>query len=172
MNMDVIQKADLFASVAHAAIGQKRKYSGVDYIVHPRRVSKMVADYEGTDEMIAAALLHDVLEDTYVTSEMIAEEFGWKIHKLVVELTDVSKPEDGNRAKRKAIDAERLSQASRDAQIVKLADLIDNSDDIEANDPSFAKVFLKEKAHLVSVMDKVHLHPLYPIALGVVNGGK
>ena len=62
--------------------------------------------------MIAAALLHDVLEDTYVTSEMIAEEFGWKIHKLVVELTDVSKPEDGNRAKRKAIDAERLSQAS------------------------------------------------------------
>jgi (p)ppGpp synthase/HD superfamily hydrolase len=122
--------------------------------------------------MIAAALLHDVLEDTYVTSEMIAEEFGWKIHKLVVELTDVSKPEDGNRAKRKAIDAERLSQASRDAQIVKLADLIDNSDDIEANDPSFAKVFLKEKAHLISVMDKVHLHPLYPIALGVVNGGK
>jgi hypothetical protein len=91
---------------------------------------------------------------------------------LVVELTDVSKPEDGNRAKRKAIDAERLSQASRDAQIVKLADLIDNSDDIEANDPSFAKVFLKEKAHLISVMDKVHLHPLYPIALGVVNGGK
>ena len=47
--MDVIQKADLFASVAHAAIGQKRKYSGVDYIVHPRRVSKIVADAGGTE---------------------------------------------------------------------------------------------------------------------------
>jgi (p)ppGpp synthase/HD superfamily hydrolase len=170
--MDVIQKADLFASVAHAAIGQKRKYSGVDYIVHPRRVSKIVADAGGTDDMIAAALLHDVLEDTYVTSEMIAEEFGWKIHKLVVELTDISKPEDGNRAKRKAKDAEKLSFASREAQIVKLADLIDNSDDIEANDPKFAKVFLKEKAHLIKVMDKVHDHPLFEVAQGVVNGGK
>ena len=55
--MDVIQKADLFASVAHAAIGQKRKYSGVDYIVHPRRVSKIVADAGCTEDMIAAALL-------------------------------------------------------------------------------------------------------------------
>ena len=50
------------ASVAHAAIGQKRKYSGVDYIVHPRGVSAIVADNGGTDDMIAAALLHDVLD--------------------------------------------------------------------------------------------------------------
>lgn len=170
--MDVIQKADLFASVAHAAIGQKRKYSGVDYIVHPRRVSKIVAEAGGTEDMIAAALLHDVLEDTYVTSEMIAEEFGWKIHKLVVELTDISKPEDGNRAKRKAMDAEKLSLASREAQIIKLADLIDNGDDIEANDPKFAKVFLKEKAHLITVMDKAHDHPLFEVASGVINRGK
>ncbi len=61
---------------------------------------------------------------------------------------------------------------SYEAQIIKLADLIDNSDDIEANDPKFAKVFLKEKAHLIEVMDKVHLHPLHPIAIGVVKGGK
>ena len=70
------------------------------------------------------------------------------------------------------MDAKKLSKASKEAQIIKLADLIDNSDDIEANDPSFAKVFLKEKAHLVKVMDKVHKHPLYSVALGVVNGGK
>lgn len=170
--MTLIERADMFASVAHAAIGQKRKYSGVDYIVHPRRVSAIVADNGGTDDMIAAALLHDVLEDTQVTDELVAETFGWKIHKLVVELTDVSKPEDGNRAKRKLLDAKRLSEASYEAQIIKLADLIDNSDDIEANDPKFAKVFLKEKAHLIEVMDKVHLHPLHPIAIGVVKGGK
>jgi (p)ppGpp synthase/HD superfamily hydrolase len=169
--MNLIEKADLFATVAHASIGQKRKYSGVDYIVHPRRVSAIVADNGGTEDMIAAALLHDVLEDTHVTGEMIAETFGWKIHKLVVELTDSSRPEDGNRAKRKGIDADRLGTVSQDAQIIKLADLIDNSDDIEANDPSFAKVFLKEKAHLLKVMDKVHKHALYPVAIGAVKGG-
>lgn len=169
--MNIIEKADLFASVAHASIGQKRKYSGVDYIVHPRRVSAIVADNGGTEDMIAAALLHDVLEDTQVTSDLVAEVFGRKIHKLVVELTDSSKPEDGNRAKRKGIDADRLGTVSQDAQIIKLADLIDNSDDIEANDPSFAKVFLKEKAHLLKVMDKVHKHSLYSVAVGVVKGG-
>ena len=169
--MNIIEKADLFASVAHAAIGQKRKYTKVDYIVHPRRVSKIVAEHGGTDDMIAAALLHDVLEDTQVTSDLIAEVFGWKIHKLVVELTDISKPEDGNRAKRKAMDAKKLGKVSREAQVIKLADLIDNSDDIEANDPSFAKVFLKEKAHLIKTMTKVHDHALYHVAVGVVNGG-
>ena len=169
--MNIIEKADLFASTAHAAIGQKRKYTNVDYIVHPRRVSKIVADNGGTDDMIAAALLHDVLEDTQVTGELIAEVFGWKIHKLVVELTDISKPEDGNRAKRKAMDAKKLSKVSKEAQIIKLADLIDNSDDIEANDPSFAKVFLKEKADLIKTMTKVHDHALYHVAVGVVNRG-
>lgn len=169
--MTLIEKADLFASAAHAAVGQKRKYSQDDYIVHPRRVSKMVAEFGGTDEMIAAALLHDVLEDTDVTSDLIASTFGSVVHSLVVDLTDVSKPEDGNRAVRKGIDATRLSLASKDAQIIKLADLIDNSDDIVANDPSFAKVFLKEKAHLLDVMDKVHAHALFAIATGAVTQG-
>ena len=91
----------------------------------------------------------------------------WKIQTL----TDVSKPEDGNRAVRKGIDATRLSLASKDAQIIKLADLIDNSDDILANDPSFGKVFLKEKAHLLDVMDKVHAHALFAIATGAVTQG-
>ena len=70
------------------------------------------------------ALLHDTVEDTNVTREQIAEEFGWKIFKLVVELTDVTKPEDGNRATRKAIEAKRLGMASKEAQTIKLADLL------------------------------------------------
>jgi|TARA_B110000908_G_scaffold132428_1_gene155905 (p)ppGpp synthase/HD superfamily hydrolase len=168
--MTIVEKADLFASVAHGAIGQKRKYSHDDYIVHPRRVAKTVTDIGGTDDMIAAALLHDVIEDTAITGPMIMEAFGASIFKLVVELTDVSKPEDGNRKVRKNIDATRLSFASRDAQIIKLADLIDNSNDIEANDPNFSKVFLKEKAHLLDVMDKVHDHELQSIARANIGG--
>jgi len=169
---NVIQQAMIFATAAHAAVGQKRKYSGDDYIVHPARVASIVTEANGTDEMIAAAWLHDTVEDTDVSSDVILDIFGPAIHQLVVELTDLSKPEDGNRAIRKGIDADRLALASRDAQIVKLADLIDNGDDIAKNDPSFAKVFLKEKAHLIKVMDKAHTHPLFKVANGVVNGGK
>lgn len=167
--MDIIQKAKLFATVAHAAVGQKRKYSGDDYIVHPIRVAKLVKEHGGTDEMIAAALLHDVIEDTHVSPAMIAEEFGWVVFKYVLELTDTSKPEDGNRAVRKGIDAQRLGLASKEAQIIKLADLIDNSADIEANDPKFAVVFLKEKANLLDIMTKVHTHPLHTLAVGIVH---
>jgi len=57
-----------------------------------------------TVEQEAAALLHDVVEDTEVTIEQVEETFGHKIAELVGWLTDVSKPSDGKRAVRKEID--------------------------------------------------------------------
>ena len=157
----MIDKALKFSTAAHAAVNQKRKYTGEDYIVHPIAVSNLVKENGGTDEMIAAALLHDTVEDTDVTREQIAEEFGWKIFKLVVELTDVTKPEDGNRATRKAIEAKRLGMASKEAQTIKLADLIDNTKTIFKHDPKFAKVYIQEKIALLEAMDKVHGTDLY-----------
>lgn len=159
--MTLIDKALKFSTAAHAAVNQKRKYTGEDYIVHPIAVSNLVKENGGTDEMIAAALLHDTVEDTDVTREQIAEEFGWKIFKLVVELTDVTKPEDGNRATRKAIEAKRLGMASKEAQTIKLADLIDNTKTIFKHDPKFAKVYIQEKIALLEAMDKVHGTDLY-----------
>ena len=159
--MTLIKRALEFSTAAHAAVGQKRKYTGDDYIVHPIAVSEIVAAFGGTKEMVAAALLHDTVEDTNVTREQIAEEFGWKIFKLVVELTDVTKPEDGNRATRKAIEAKRLGMASKEAQMIKLADLIDNTKTIFKYDPKFAKVYRQEKIDLLEAMDKVHSTDLY-----------
>ena len=159
--MELISKALKFSTAAHAAVGQKRKYTGEDYIVHPIAVSEIVAAFGGSKEMVAAALLHDTLEDTNVTKEQIAEEFGWKIFKLVVELTDVTKPEDGNRATRKAIEAKRLGMASKEAQMIKLADLIDNTKTIFKYDPKSAKVYRQEKIDLLEAMDKVHGTDLY-----------
>ena len=160
-DMQLIDRALEFSTAAHAAVNQKRKYTGDDYIVHPVAVSEIVAAFGGTKEMIAAALLHDTVEDTNVTREQIAEEFGWKVFKLVVELTDVTKPEDGNRATRKAIEAKRLGMASKEAQMIKLADLIDNTKSILEHDPKFAEVYIKEKVDLLEAMDKVHGTDLY-----------
>ena len=149
---ELVQKALKFATHAHG--DQKRKYTGEPYIVHPVEVMEIVQTVEHDEAMLAAALLHDVVEDTPVTIEEIQELFGADVASLVDDLTDVSKPEDGNRKFRKALDREHSAQSSARAQTVKLADLISNGVDILKNDPKFAKVFLAEKELLLEVLTK------------------
>jgi hypothetical protein len=96
-----------------------------------------VAEVTDDAEMIAAAWLHDTVEDTPATFGDIEREFGAEVRALVADLTDVSKPSDGNRAVRKAIDRHHTAQASVRAKTVKLADLIDNCRDICEHDASF-----------------------------------
>ncbi len=149
---DLVRRALAFATLAHG--DQKRKYTGEMYIVHPIEVMEIVKTVPHDDSMLAAALLHDVVEDTDVTLDEVRSAFGDDVAALVDDLTDVSKPEDGNRKTRKAMDREHSAQASARAQTVKLADLISNSSDILENDPNFAKVFLAEKALLLEVLTK------------------
>jgi len=151
----MVVESKMFATAAHAAVGQKRKYSGDDYIVHPQRVAAIVERHGGSDEMVAAAWLHDTVEDTDVTLELITKTFGYEIASIVEGLTDVSLPEDGNRAKRKSIDRMHSASASTEAQFVKCADIIDNSWDIAENDLHFAKVYKSEVFLLLNAMTKV-----------------
>lgn len=143
-----------FATEAHQRIDHRRKYSNQPYAVHLERVAKTVASVTDDEEMIAAAWLHDVVEDTPATLDDIERNFGSSIAILVRELTDVSKPGDGNRAVRKTIDREHLAQSSDRAQTVKLADLIDNCTDITKHDATFARVFLDEMKALLGVLIK------------------
>jgi (p)ppGpp synthase/HD superfamily hydrolase len=108
----------------------------------------------GTDAMVAAAWLHDVVEDTGVTIETIRAEFGVEVAELVGWLTDVSRPEHGNRAHRKALDRAHSAAAPAEAQTVKLADLIANTRSIMMHDVAFAKTYLEEKRLLLAVMTK------------------
>ena len=150
LNWDMPQRALEFATKAHE--GQERKYSGAPYIIHPVAVSKIVATVKHTPEMLAAAYLHDVVEDTDVTINDIEQEFGDVVANLVYWLTDISKPEDGNRATRKAIDAQHYAKGPADAQTIKIADLIDNSLDIYKNDPNFWKVYKQEKLKILDLL--------------------
>jgi (p)ppGpp synthase/HD superfamily hydrolase len=153
--LTIVDKARYFATAAHAAVGQKRKYSDDDYIVHPIRVANLVKQYGGTEEMIAAAYLHDVVEDTDVTMDTITSLFGSVVASLVKDLTDVSKPSDGNREARKTIDRLHTADASADAQFIKCADIMDNAWDIADNDPSFWKVYQREMSLLLDEMSRV-----------------
>lgn len=152
LTLDDVARADLFASAAHAAVGQKRKYTGEDYIVHPREVHDIVCTVTHSIAMRMAALLHDVLEDTKVTYGLLHETFGLEVADMVLWLTDVSKPEDGNRSTRKAIDRQHLSAAPGDVQTIKAADLIANTRSILAYDKGFAVTYLDEKRQLLDVM--------------------
>ena len=147
---NLVDRALKFATIAHA--DQKRKYTGKPYIVHPIEVMQIVSTVEHDEAMLAAALLHDVVEDTDIDLDTIRDVFGDDVASLVDDLTDVSKPEDGNRKVRKALDREHSAQASARAQTIKLADLISNSSDILENDPKFAKVYLAEKELLLEVL--------------------
>jgi (p)ppGpp synthase/HD superfamily hydrolase len=161
--------ARVYATAAHAAVGQMRKYTDEPYIVHPIRVGDIVDKFGGTDEMISAAYLHDVVEDTGVSIEDILDMFGSVVAVIVDGLTDVSKPEDGNRAVRKAIDRQHSADATWAAQFVKCADIIDNAADIGDNDPSFNVVYRKEMAALLKVLDKVKDDPIYTAAVKAVQ---
>ncbi len=150
---DLIARASAYATQAHARIDQRRKYSSQPYDVHLKSVAELVAEVSDDPEMIAAAWLHDTVEDTPATFRDIEDEFGAAVADLVSDLTDVSKPSDGNRAVRKAIDRDHSARASVRAKTVKLADLIDNCRDICQHDPRFARVFLAEMEALLRVLD-------------------
>lgn len=145
--MTLVKQAALFAYRAHAQ--QKRKYTGEPYFNHCDEVARIVSSVTDNPHMIAAAYLHDTVEDTDVTIDIILKVFGVPVAKLVWELTDKSRPEDGNRAKRKQIDREFLLAASSDAKTIKCADLISNTKSIVERDPKFAKVYLAEKRMLM-----------------------
>lgn len=147
-----------FATKAHA--GQKRKYTGEDYITHPLAVGKAIALYEFEiksckKQVIAAAYLHDVLEDTSITyGELRRFLFSvflpYDAHfvfDMVVELTDVYTKKDYpylNRLERKRLERKRLETINPYSKLIKMEDIAHNSISIEKYDPEFFKVFLSE----------------------------
>lgn len=145
-----VSKALKFASHAHNSIDHRHKYTGAPYINHSIEVMEVVRSIPHTDEMLAAALLHDRIEDTTTTREDIRREFGEPVAALVMELTDQC--HEGNRAARKAAEAVRIGTISPEAQTVKLADFISNTQSIVVGSPGFAKVYLREKLQILPVM--------------------
>ena len=164
-----VTKALKFAIVAHG--DQKRKYTGLPYVTHTIDVAQLVHDNGGTTNQVAAALLHDVVEDTDFTLDDISIKFGTTIAELVFWLTDQSRPEDGNRTVRKATDRNHILKAPFEAQFIKLADLVDNTACIAKNDPGFAKVYFFEKQLILNgMLDSIKQTPLFKLAQKQIKG--
>lgn len=157
-------RAAEFARLAHA--GQVRKYTGEPYFNHCRSVANLVRERGGDEYMQAAAYLHDVIEDTGISADMLRVDFPPAVVDLVIGLTDVYTTEaypTWNRKRRKATECHRYSQECEKVQMIKLCDLIDNTSDIVRNDPKFALTYLPEKIELLkafrpSVLMQVPIH--------------
>lgn len=147
-----LHEALTFATQAHGT--QTRKYDGSPYIVHPIEVMMIVLRHvqSPSEDMLAAALLHDVVEDTEVTLEDIEAKFGAFTANLVDVLTDRYTHEaypEKNRRWRKEQEAIRLGNAPARAQTIKYADMISNSRTISREDPKFWEVYKAEKRELL-----------------------
>lgn len=142
------------ATKAHA--GQKRKYDAAPYITHPIEVAEIVGRTTDDEITIAAAFLHDVVEDCGVTLEEISDTFGAELAGVVRFVTDISTEADGNRKARKAIDKAHYAKGCARAQSVKVADIISNIRSIVVRDPEFAQVYLAEKQDLLDVLTRAH----------------
>jgi len=173
----LLEKVRDFADRAHG--NQMRKYTPERYIVHPIRVMQTCKEYTNDLPILAAALLHDVLEDTPVTKEelhafllkLMSVEDAKRTVQLVEELTDVYIKENypnWNRKKRKQKEAERLEKTSAAAQTIKYADIIDNAPEVTEKEPDFAQRFIPEYKALLQRITKGN-PVLYEKAREVVN---
>ena len=124
---DLLDRAIIFAVNAHH--NTERRGKGFPYIVHPMEAVEIVATITPDQELLAAAALHDTIEDTDVTVEDIRREFGDRVAELVHAESDqftegVSEKDSWHDRKKAAID--RLAAASHDAKIVAMGDKLSN----------------------------------------------
>ena len=127
LDTQLVDRAILFAVKAHS--GTERRGKGFPYVIHPMEAMAIVATITPDPELLAAAALHDTVEDTDITLDVLRAEFGERVAKLVANESDVftegkSEEETWHQRKKAAID--RLARAPHDAKIVALGDKLSN----------------------------------------------
>lgn len=127
--MKKLEKAIEFATSAH--LGQTRS-DGSEYIQHPIRVMNLVREQGVEDEnTLCAAVLHDVLEDTNITRDIMEREFGKEVTDIVVQLTNAHPPRTPFAVKQAAL-LEHARHMDEPAKQIKVADRHDNISDCSA----------------------------------------
>ena len=127
LNSDLLDRAIIFAVRAHH--NTERRGKGFPYIVHPMEAVEIVATITPDQELLAATVLHDTIEDTDVTVEDIRREFGERIAQLVYAESDQfaeGESEEDSWHDRKQAAIDRLRNAPRDAKIVAMGDKLSN----------------------------------------------
>jgi len=149
--MSLIIRAAALATRAHE--GQFRKNSSFPYITHPARVAGLVGILPGaTEEMVAAAYLHDVIEDTAVSKDEIERETNAQVAFYVDCMTNRSKGGQLSREQRKKMDRERLATIPVEVKKIKLLDRIDNLREMTDYTSGFKALYASESLLLLEAI--------------------
>lgn len=149
-----LSKAIDFMKTAHRSIGQMRKDGNRPYEVHPLEVMERVSKVTDDEDILIAALLHDVIEDVFPTNPDFNEggigyQFGGRVLLMVQQLTDKFTKEahpDKNRKTRKQLERERYATFWPEVKLIKLADIAANLSDDGGADAGFMGMYIREKA--------------------------
>ncbi len=155
MKSELIMKAEKFAEEKHK--GQFRQ-DGSPYVEHPKRVAKIVKKFKKSHEiekLIAAALLHDTLEDTDTGIPELIQNFGESITLLVVELSS-DKDAIKSMGKSKYLSKKMENEKKLDswALVIKLADRLDNISDLKNAGEEHRKRYKKETEEILENLEK------------------
>jgi hypothetical protein len=148
---ELIKTAKLFANIGHQRITLKRNPELQSCELHLRAVAQIVSSVTQDEDVIAAAWLHDVVEDTAVTIGDVERKFGTTVGKLVGELTMLRRPE--NEANHIVFAKKHFARISGAAKTIKLADVIDTCRDLHKNAPASLPAYVAEASELLQVLE-------------------
>jgi (p)ppGpp synthase/HD superfamily hydrolase len=148
--------AKQFATEAHAAAGNTRKFVGGPYIAHPAEVVAILRRFTDDPATLAAGWLHDVKDDAGISHHELCERFGAEVAELVEAVSMDRALAMLSRRERVALAIGKLSAAPGKAHSVRAADIISNSKNIAQRDPRFARTYLPEKADTLRVATRAH----------------
>jgi GTP diphosphokinase / guanosine-3',5'-bis(diphosphate) 3'-diphosphatase len=143
-NEDLLNRAYVYAMRAH---GEQKRASGDPYFSHPLQVAAILTDLKLDDATIAAALLHDTIEDTDATRAEIDRLFGHEIGHLVEGLTKLKKLDLVSKEAKQAENLRKLLLAIADdvrVLLIKLADRLHNMRTLEYRPPEARRVTAEE----------------------------
>jgi (p)ppGpp synthase/HD superfamily hydrolase len=164
---DLEKKAWKFAQDAHD--GVSRKFSGVPYFEHVRWVFKLLKKFDTREELGAAALLHDVVEDCDISIEEIRKEFGERVANLVSELTS-NEEMKGLMGKQEYL-LDKMYTMSDDALIIKLCDRLQNlSDHYRSNYKFLQKYYLETQYILDGLVKNRDLKSTHTRIIDLIRG--
>jgi (p)ppGpp synthase/HD superfamily hydrolase len=139
IDMGMVKESIYFAKKYH---GDQKRQSGEPYYSHPIEVAYMVADYLFRTDIIVTAILHDTIEDTELTKEKIAEEFGVKVANQVQDLTRI-KCEGIKISSAETVEL-LYREKKYDVLLIKLFDRLHNTQTIGAKSPEKIEKIIRE----------------------------
>lgn len=165
MEINLVEKATVFATEKH--IKQFRKFNGEPYVEHPKRVAQTVSAITFNDKLVAAALLHDTIEDTDTTYEEIVTEFGAEVADLVRDLT--SDKEEIKIVGKDIYLTEKMNKMNPDALLIKLADRLDNVSDLTMKNEEWSRAYAVQTNYILTNLSNPILNIDHEMLIRVIR---